>query len=207
MLTIRPTIYDNDIHPNAKALRERKRRNLVRLKNMMERPSIPGDWKTVVGFPQYDVNEFGDVRRSSVAQRLPLTLLKPVVGSRGGYLTYCLRHNGKQSTLPAHKLVADAFLGVKPFEGACIRHLDGNPLNNNLSNLKWGTYKENADDSTRHGTTQRGTKNPNNKLTEPQVLAIRRRLKRETATSLAAFFGVSKQSILAIKHGKSWMWL
>jgi hypothetical protein len=36
-------------------------------------------------------------------------------------------------------------------EQTCIRHLDGNALNNTLENLKWGTAKENSNDMVKHG--------------------------------------------------------
>jgi hypothetical protein len=36
-----------------------------------------------------------------------------------------------------------------------IRHLDGNPKNNRLENLAWGTYKENAQDRELHKAMRR----------------------------------------------------
>jgi hypothetical protein len=45
-----------------------------------------------------------------------------------------------------------AFEGDRPeLDGTCqIRHLDGNEMNNRLSNLKYGTAKENAADRKLH---------------------------------------------------------
>lgn len=51
-----------------------------------------------------------------------------------------------------HRLVALTFIGPPPFEGAQIRHLDGNHVNNSVSNLAWGSAKENTEDRRRHGT-------------------------------------------------------
>lgn len=42
-----------------------------------------------------------------------------------------------------HQLIAEAFLGEKPFPDAVVMHLDDNPLNNRVDNLKWGSQKEN----------------------------------------------------------------
>lgn len=42
-----------------------------------------------------------------------------------------------------HQIVAEAFLGPKPFEGAVVMHLDDNPLNNSVDNLEWGSQKKN----------------------------------------------------------------
>jgi hypothetical protein len=50
-----------------------------------------------------------------------------------------------------HRLVLEAFVGPCP-EGMECRHLDGDPANNRLENLRWGTHRENAADQVRHGT-------------------------------------------------------
>lgn len=50
-----------------------------------------------------------------------------------------------------HHLVLETFTGPRP-EGMECRHLDGNPANNALSNLKWGTAHENYLDRVEHGT-------------------------------------------------------
>lgn len=57
------------------------------------------------------------------------------------------------------------------------RHLDDNRLNNNLSNLAWGTQKQNAEDRDRNGKTYRREKHPNHKLTNEIVGFIRDRAK------------------------------
>lgn len=63
-----------------------------------------------------------------------------------------LKNKGKggSSLRAVHRLVLEAFIGTRPKEMVC-RHLDGNSLNNDLSNLKWGTKKENAQDCVKHG--------------------------------------------------------
>ena len=46
-------------------------------------------------------------------------------------------------TYKVARLVAEAFHGSPPFEGAVVMHLDENAANNRVSNLSWGTQKEN----------------------------------------------------------------
>lgn len=48
-------------------------------------------------------------------------------------------------------LVAEAFI-PNPHNYPEVRHMDGNPLNNHVSNLAWGTHADNMADAKRHGT-------------------------------------------------------
>jgi hypothetical protein len=47
------------------------------------------------------------------------------------------------TTYKIHQLIAEAFHGPAPFDGAIVMHIDENAVNNRPSNLKWGTQKEN----------------------------------------------------------------
>jgi hypothetical protein len=46
-------------------------------------------------------------------------------------------------TYAVHRLIAEAFHGPPPFDGAVAMHLDENAANNRASNIRWGTQKEN----------------------------------------------------------------
>jgi HNH endonuclease len=46
-------------------------------------------------------------------------------------------------TYRIHRLVAEAFHGPAPFDGAVVMHIDENAANNRPTNLRWGTQKEN----------------------------------------------------------------
>jgi hypothetical protein len=65
--------------------------------------------------------------------------------------------NGRQESWFVHQLVAAAFLGPRP-DGLEVRHLDGDPLNNAVSNLAYGTRLENIQDKKRHGTDHNAKK-------------------------------------------------
>lgn len=54
-----------------------------------------------------------------------------------------------------HRLVLETFVGPMP-QGLQVRHLDGDPKNNHLVNLAYGSAKENAADRDRHGRTFNG---------------------------------------------------
>ena len=54
-----------------------------------------------------------------------------------------------------HRLVLLAFVGRPSRKGMVARHKDGDPANNRLGNLAWGTAQENWQDRKQHG---RGTR-------------------------------------------------
>lgn len=64
-----------------------------------------------------------------------------------GYLRVKIR----DKFLLVHQLVARKFLGPKPSQKHQVCHIDGNKLNNIITNLRWGTAKDNAADRTKHG--------------------------------------------------------
>lgn len=50
-----------------------------------------------------------------------------------------------------HRFILECFVGFCP-QGRETRHLDGNPKNNHINNLCWGTHSENVRDAVRHQT-------------------------------------------------------
>jgi hypothetical protein len=66
-----------------------------------------------------------------------------------GYLQVGLHRGGKLYMRMVHALVCEAFRGLRP-DGKEVRHLDGDKLNNHVSNLRWGTRSENELDKELH---------------------------------------------------------
>lgn len=96
-------------------------------------------WKTAYGFPALEVSSRGRVR---VAKTRRVCI--PKVSDQGYY---------RVRRLKVHLLVLNTFKGPKPSPELCCRHLDGNKLNNRISNLRWGIRKENYQDMILHGTS------------------------------------------------------
>lgn len=62
---------------------------------------------------------------------------------KSGYLGVALLSDGVHKLLKVHRLVAQAFI-PNPFNKPQVDHIDGNPKNNNVCNLRWATAKENV---------------------------------------------------------------
>jgi len=72
--------------------------------------------------------------------------------ARSGHLEIKIRKPGEpRKYWKAHQLILFAFVGPMPLGMEC-RHLNGNPADNRLENLVWGTRQENVHDAIRHGT-------------------------------------------------------
>ncbi len=126
-----------------------------------------------------------------------------VSNSSGGYHTV---HVTTNKTVRRHTLILETYKGLS--FGRVARHLDGNPANDSVENLEWGTQKENLADAILHGNTTRGEKNKHAKLTANQVLEIRRRLSEgESSICLVSEYRVSLGCICDISHRRTWSWL
>ena len=82
------------------------------------------------------------------------------------------------------------------------RHLDGNPSNNCLMNLKWGTVEENTSDRGRHGNFTNGERNGQAKLKTADVIAIRQ--SKSSIKDLAIQYGVAQTCISRIRLRRRW---
>lgn len=109
-------------------------------------------WRSVVGYEgTYEVSNRGRVRRVATRTGRPEERLLKAALFSSGYPGVTLSRDGVRASKSVHRLVAAAFLGPAP-EGSQVRHLNGDPTDNRLSNLRYGTALENAADKTAHGT-------------------------------------------------------
>lgn len=156
-------------------------------------------WRVVPGWDAYEVSSRGHVRRCLAGNShtgVAGHVLKPK--ALGRYLGVLLSQDGRTATAKIHRLVLITFVGSPPtpkHEGA---HWDGNPHNNNLTNLRWATRAENQADKVRLRTVPR-------KFSDDAIRAVRARVAAgETQRALAAEYGMSKQTVCLIVHRKVW---
>jgi hypothetical protein len=92
-----------------------------------------------------------------------------------GYLRFSAggkRSEHGQSRTGVHVAVLSAWHRERA-EGEVARHLDGDKLNNCISNLAWGTASENSSDMAKHGK-MKGERNPHARMNPEFVAELRK---------------------------------
>ena len=108
-------------------------------------------WKEIKEFPGYEVSNLGNVRcfRNSQGKITKnFRILKPLL-NKDGYYYVDLYNNRKQHHKRIHRLVLNAFVGEQP--NLVANHINGNKLDNKLSNLEWVTPKDNSTLASKQG--------------------------------------------------------
>lgn len=115
-------------------------------------------WKPIPEYEgYYEVSDQGRVRSidrvivrdNGMPQTVRSRVLRPAL-NRLGYEGCHLYRRGMGEGFSVHRLVLLAFVGPCP-EGMEVRHLNGVPADNRLTNLRYGTSLENKMDIIRHG--------------------------------------------------------
>ena len=123
---------------------------------------------------------------------------------KNGYVKVQLRSvDNKSHRYSVHRLMLENFNPVNGMEKLQVNHIDGNKLNNNLSNLEWVTCQENIDHAIKNNL--RADINGSAKLTKEQVIEIYKRANSgERNVTLVKEFNVHPDQIGRIKHKKVW---
>lgn len=101
-----------------------------------------------------------------------------------------VKRDGSRHLTSPHRLVAWTFL-PNPANLREVNHIDGNPQNNDVSNLEWVSSSENKHHAVRMGLMLSGEAHPQAKLTNDQVTELKIRvLSGEHIKDLAEEFNV-----------------
>lgn len=145
---------------------------------------LPGErWRPVPGYEDsYLISDHGRVYalaklvairpdRKPAARRG--RVLKPnPTGVKRNYLQVKLQRHKKCWNVKVHQLVMLAFVGPCP-DGMEVLHWDDDAQNNHISNLRYGTPVENAEDKKRNGRTGVKTHCINNHEFTPENTYLR----------------------------------
>lgn len=175
--------------------------------------------KPIPNFKGYFINKNGNIysiiKRSNQSSPKKPKLLKVFLSA--GYKTIFLTKDKERYKRFIHRLLLEIFIGKCP-KGMECRHLNGNRLDNRLSNLKWGTRRENQRDRLFNNKDNRGEKSSLSKLTKKQVLEIRILAKKNNKKirksdnggnykEIAKKYNISPSNVGAIIRRLSWAWL
>lgn len=116
-------------------------------------------WKPIPDFEgYYEASSLGQIRgvdrvvtdsRGGKRSYRERVLKQRVINN--GYMVVMLSKHGAYRPRLVHRLILKAFAGVPADDLEC-RHLNGDPKDNRIENLRWGTRSENSIDQVNHGT-------------------------------------------------------
>ena len=160
-------------------------------------------WKDILHYEGCQVSNYGRVRSFMNNRHGPGVkwhILKPIANIHG-YLTVQL---GRGARKLVSRLVAEAFL-PNPDNLPIVRHMDDNPSNNHVTNLKWGTQVDNMQDCVNHGRLV-GNIWPAIESNKNKVIAISKttgeRIKFDSQADAARVLGLWPQHVSNVLKGR-----
>lgn len=106
----------------------------------------------------------------------------------------------------AHRLLCEEIHGAPASPKMEAAHSCGNGKNGcvNPRHVRWATRLENEQDKLIHGTVARGSRNGHAKISESDVIEIRRLALTHTQAAVANKFNVSQSSVAHMLRGDTW---
>mgnify|MGYP000184435971 CR=1 FL=1 len=148
-------------------------------------------WKTIKGHDNYLISDFGNVYSIKTKKLLKSDNL------RSGYKSVCIRDIlGTPKAWKIHRLVALHFIPNEDSTKNNVNHIDGDKLNNNVSNLEWVTGAYNTQHAFDIGKNYRTLRSINQMDLEGNIIATFKSLKEATEKT-----GFSDASIVKVCRG------
>jgi hypothetical protein len=166
------------------------------------------EWKKIEGYEGiYEVSNKGRCRsldrvavdKNGLQRTLKGRMLQPKA-QISGHLSVHLCKNGQPKQLLLHRIVGFAFLQGH-FDGACIRHLDGDCRNNSVENLSWGTFSENSKDMYHAHGKRVGLKSHFSKYTKEEIDAAVALKGKMSSSKASKITGISRRYISELWSG------
>lgn len=175
-------------------------------------------WRSVVGFEGiYEVSNLGRVKsldrhvavgHEGKGRRLVSGKMLKLQRNTTGYnvLDLYLASQGEfRKPVKVYRLVAEAFIGIAPSSKHVVNHINGIKTDDRPENLEWITQSENMAHAGELGLMRHGEQCHLSKLTDAQVLEIRKLSEFGLSQhKLANMFNVNQATVWAILAGKTW---
>ncbi len=162
---------------------------------------------------RYEISNYGRVRRY-VQKKNSWVLMKPASVNGYPYLSFKADetlHKRKRVTKCVHRLVAEQFVRPGNKDQNSVIHSDFNKWNNYYKNLRWANKMELFEHSrkspkTKEAIERRRGEITNAKLTETEVIRLKKKLKRgkNPLYKIAKEFGITHTQLNRIRRGENW---
>lgn len=154
---------------------------------------------------RYKVSNFGNVDSLNYRGRGKRKRIISGINNITGYMQAHITINGTRKTYSVHRLVAICFL-PNPNNYKEVNHIDGNKINNHVSNLEWCNHQQNADHAKKLGLNPKGEKVGNAKITEAIVIQIfrLRNVEKWTQQRIADHFEIDQTTVGQVLRRKRW---
>lgn len=172
----------------------------------MEPKYFDEKWESVKDFEgRFWISSYGRLRSHDLRKNTIKIL--PCYIDNLGYLQTTLRMKPLKRKVRIHTLVAEHFL-INPELPVrqTVNHIDGNKLNNRVSNLEWISAKENCSHAVRIGLYDiKGSNHPASKVNESQVIEMRRLFSTGVSSKeISIKFNLSAKNTRDIVNKRSW---
>ena len=152
------------------------------------------EFRDLQGFDNYQISNLG-----RIYSKKKRTCLKVKKLGNSGYYQVRLSKDGKYIYKNLHRILAETFI-PNPNNYRTVNHINGNKLDNRISNLEW------ADDCTQqHQACLLGLKSTTQHiLTEEEILDVYKRYfeNNESIYSIAKLYNTRKQQIAKLVKGQ-----
>lgn len=166
--------------------------------------NISNEYRNIIGFPRYVINDEGNVY--FISKKRGLKKRKAYIGNVG-YFRIVLSKNSIKYNKSVHRLVAEAFI-PNPNNLPQINHKDGNKLNNSVSNLEWISSRGNQLHALNNKlyNTAVGESYHRSNLVENDIIEIRKLWDSNlyTQLELGNIFKTTKSTINHIVNRYTW---